>query len=102
MYPVILTVITARRYTAVFNKPTVYNIVTFNTAVLFWYPYTSHPEAWLREKEASRDGGVGKSPEDAVSRTRLRKRYMTRPRPRATRHKITTRRQHKSWLELHH
>jgi len=27
----------------VFNKPTVYNTVTFNIAVFFYYRYTVHP-----------------------------------------------------------
>jgi len=31
--------------TAVFSKPTVYNTITFNTAVFFWYRYIAHPYA---------------------------------------------------------
>ena len=34
----VLTVNTARRYTAVFNKPNVYNTVTFDTAIFFQMP----------------------------------------------------------------
>jgi len=32
-----------RMLRTVFSKPTVYNTVTFNTAVFFWYRYTAHP-----------------------------------------------------------
>jgi len=39
----LLKISTARWYTMVFSKPTVYNTVTFDTAVFFWYQYTSHP-----------------------------------------------------------
>jgi len=38
----VLTVNTTRLYTAVFNENTVYNTVTFNTAVYFRYWYTVH------------------------------------------------------------
>jgi len=39
----ILNISTTGRYTVVFSKPTVYNTVTFNTAIFFWYRYTAHP-----------------------------------------------------------
>jgi len=32
-----------RTLRAVFSKLTVYNTVTFNTSVFFWYRYTAHP-----------------------------------------------------------
>jgi len=39
----LLNINTARRYAAVFRKSTVYNTVTFNTAIFFLYRYTAHP-----------------------------------------------------------
>jgi len=32
-----------RMLRTIFSKPTVYNTITFNTAVFFWYRYTAHP-----------------------------------------------------------
>ena len=39
----LLNINTARRYTAVFRKSTVYNTVTFTTAIFFLYWYTGLP-----------------------------------------------------------
>ena len=39
----LLNINTARLYTTVLRKSTVYNTVTFNTAIFFLYRYTAHP-----------------------------------------------------------